>query len=387
MRIRRGSLLVVSLVLAIFRPAPARAETPARRTENVVLIVSDGLRWQEVFRGAEERLLDADCGGVENVAATRRAYWRETIAERRRALLPFFWDVVARDGQLFGNQTEGSLAHDTNGQDFSYPGYNEMLSGAPDPRIDTNDPIPNPNVTVFEWLNRRPEFAGRVSAYATWSVFDAIFNAKRSGLKTCSGWRPAEACLAAAAPSVRRLFETTTRYWTDNVWDSFLQAALLDEVRQNRPRVLFIGYGETDEWAHSGRYDLLLESAHNADRFIAELWNTMEEIPQYRGKTTFLITADHGRGQGLDDWKEHGNDTPGSSEIWIAVLGPDTPGLGERKQTAAVTQAQIAATVAALLGLDYKRDFPAVAPPLPDVLAVPAGAPSRAGPPVSGRSR
>ncbi len=341
-----------------------------RGTENVVLIVSDGLRWQEVFRGAEEALMDPDCGGIEDAAGLRREFWRDTPAERRRALLPFFWDVIGTRGQLFGNQTEGSLAHDTNGQDFSYPGYNEMLTGAPDPRIDSNDPNPNPNVTVFEWLNRKPELAGRVAAYATWSVFDAIFNAKRSGLKTCSGWRPAPPCLAPPFPAmVRRLFETTTRYWADNSWDSFLQAAVLDEVERNRPRVLFVGYGETDEWAHLGRYDLLLSSAHGMDRFVAELWDRMQAIPQYRGKTTFLITADHGRGQGLEDWKEHGNDTPGSSEIWIGVIGPDTPPWGERLVAAPVTQAQIAATVAALLGYDYRSVSSGAAPPLQDVIA------------------
>jgi hypothetical protein len=376
----RVPLLPAILGLAILAPATGRAESPAGRTENVVLIVSDGLRWQEVFRGAEERLLNEDCGGLENLAATRREFWRDTAADRRRALLPFFWDVIARDGQIFGNQTEGSLAHDTNGQDFSYPGYNEMLTGAPDPRIDTNDPVPNPNVSVFEWLNGLPEFAGRVSAFGTWSVFDAIFNVGRSRLKTCSGWRPAEACLSTVEPSVRRLFETTTRYWTDNVWDSFLQTAVLEEVRRNRPRVLFVGYGETDEWAHSGRYDLLLESARNMDRFVAELWTTMQSIPQYAGKTTFLITADHGRGQGLEDWKEHGNDTPGSSEIWIAVLGPDTPALGERKQAPPVAQAQIAATVAALLGRDYRAASASAAPPLPDVVARIAGAAGKRSP-------
>jgi hypothetical protein len=306
---------------------------------------------------------------VEDLETVRRDFWRGTPEERRRALMPFFWTAIAERGQLFGNQTEGSLAHDTNGQDFSYPGYNEMLTGAPDPRIDSNDPVPNPNTTVFEWLNRQPALAGRIAAFGTWSVFDAIFNTKRSGLKTCSGWRPAEICLAPPTPAMlRRLYDTTTRYWADNVWDSFLQASVLDEIRRNQPRVLFVGYGETDEWAHLGRYDLLLESARNTDRFIAELWDTMQSIPQYRGKTTFLITADHGRGQGLEDWKEHGNDTPGSSEIWIAAIGPDTPAWGERKQASAVTQAQIAATVAALLGYDYRKDFPAAAPPLEDVL-------------------
>ncbi|MGE5278232.1 MAG: alkaline phosphatase family protein [Acidobacteriota bacterium] len=370
MRALRRPALAAVLVAAALLPEGADARPPARRTENVVLIVSDGLRWQEVFRGAEEDLSNEQCGSIPNVEEFRREFWRDTPEERRRALLPFFWDVIAARGQLFGNQTEGSLAHDTNGRDFSYPGYNEMLAGVPDPRIDSNDPVPNRNVTVFEWLNRQPRLAGRVAAYGTWSVFDAIFNAKRSGLKVCAGWRPAKACLAPPVPeTLRRLFETTTPYWTQNVWDSFLQAAVLDEVTRRRPRVLFVGYGETDEWAHLGRYGRVLAAAHRVDAFIAELWDTMQAIPQYRGKTTFLVAADHGRGQGLEDWKDHGRDAPGASEIWIAVLGPDTPALGERRTAPPVILGQIASTVAALLGYDYRKAFPDAPPPLPDVMA------------------
>ena len=369
MRASGRSALAGVLGAAALLAGRAAAPEPARRTENVVLIVSDGLRWQEVFRGAEEALSNEQCGSIPNLEVFRREFWRDSPEERRRALLPFFWDVIAVRGQLFGNQTEGSLAHDTNGHDFSYPGYNEMLTGAPDPRIDSNDPVPNRSVTVFEWLNRQPKLAGRVAAYGTWSAFDAIFNAKRSGLKICSGWQPAEACLAPPAPAtLRRLYETTTRYWTQNVWDSFLQAAVLDEIERRRPRLLFVGYGETDEWAHLGRYGRVLSSARRVDRFVAELWDTMQAIPQYRGKTTFLVT-DHGRGQGLEDWRDHGRETPGSSETWIAVLGPDTPALGDRREAPPVTQAQIAATVAALLGYDYRKEFPGAAPALPDVIA------------------
>jgi type I phosphodiesterase/nucleotide pyrophosphatase len=363
--VRRATVAIAAWLL----PLLAAAAPPPLRTRNVVLIVSDGLRWQEVFRGPDPALMTAACGGVEEPEALARDFRRPSVDEGRRTLLPFFWNVVARDGELFGNQTEGSLAHDTNGQDFSYPGYNEMLAGAPDARIDSNDPNPNPNLTVFEWLARQPGLEGRVEAYGTWGVFDAIFNKTRSGLKVCSGWRPADGCLDASAPVLRRLFQTSTRFWADNTWDAFLQAAVLDEVRRNRPRLLFVGYGETDEWAHLGRYDLLLRSAHDMDRFVAELWDAMQAMPEYRDQTTFLMTADHGRGQGLEDWKEHGNDTPGSSEIWIGALGPDTPAWGERRVAAPVTQSQIAATVAALLGYDYRSASPSAAPPLQDVIA------------------
>jgi hypothetical protein len=366
---RRLEYVATILALAAL-PSAGAAREPALRTRNVVLIVSDGVRWQEVFRGPDRALMTEDCGAVENPEALLREFGRATPEEGRAALMPFLWNVIATKGQLFGNHTEWSLAKDTNRLDFSYPGYNELITGAPDPRMDTNDPVPNPNVSVFEWLNRQPGFEGRVAAYGTWSVFDAIFNVKRSGLKACSGWQPRPPCLAPPVPAtLRRLYETTTRLWADNVWDSFLQAAVLDEVRRNRPRVLFVGFGETDEWAHLGRYDLLLHSTRNVDGFIAELWNTMQTMPEYRDSTTFLITVDHGRGHDLEGWKHHGDDVEGASEIWIAALGPDTPALGERKQAPPVTQAQIAATIAALLGKDWPAASPSAAPPLPVIAA------------------
>ena len=145
-------------------------------------------------------------------------------------------------------------------------------------------------------------------------------------------------------------------------WDAFLQQTLLDVVAEEKPRLLFVGYGETDEWAHDGRYDLVLQSAHNVDGFIRELWDTMQAIPQYRDQTTFIVTTDHGRGDGPENWKNHDWNVEGAENMWIAVLGPDTPALGERRNTARVTQSQIASTVAALFGKDWRSVNPTRAP-------------------------
>lgn len=108
---------------------------------------------------------------------------------------------------------------------------------------------------------------------------------------------------------------------------------LLDYVRSSHPKALFVGYGETDNWAHSGRYDLVLESCRQFDHFVEQLWTTMQAMPEYKDNTTFLITTDHGRGHGLIQWKEHGVDQKGSENIWFGVIGPDTPALGERSPT------------------------------------------------------
>ncbi len=361
--------LVMMFVLGCLLGSKETVPLAEVKTSNVVLIVTDGLRWQEVFRGPDHSLMNKDYGGVKNIAALRQAFWRDTPEEGRQAVLPFFWNVIAKKGQLYGNQDVGSVARVSNGLKFSYPGYNEILTGYPDPRINRNDFGPNPNVTVLEFLNRLPEFRGRVAAFGTWDVFAAIFNRERSGLFVRAGWeRPGAGELPPRRALLDELYGTTTRLWDDNVYDSFLHADLKEYLKTNRPRVLFVGYGETDEWAHGGRYDLLLRSAHQFDRFVADLWGTLQALPEYRDQTAFIITTDHGRGDGLSKWKDHGREVEGAENIWVAVLGPGTPPLGERKHVAPVTQSQIAATVTALLGKDYRQEAPAAAPPLADVL-------------------
>jgi hypothetical protein len=367
LRTARCALLVVALAAGSLAPA----QTPAPlKTRNVVLIVSDGLRWQEVFTGADPTLLNEKNGGIWDAEKDLRAeFWRDDVSERRKALFPFLWGTVASHGQIFGNRNLGSNARVTNGLAFSYPGYNEMLTGHPDARIDSNEFGPNPNISVFEWLNSLPALHGQVSVYATWSIFKDIFNVARSHLPLQVGWDlPYHGDLTARQELMNQLYRTTTKLEDEDVYDAFLQVPLLDSFARQQPRVLFVGYGETDNWAHSGRYDLVLHSAHVFDQFVEQLWNTLQKLPAYRDTTTFIITTDHGRGSGPVEWKEHGNEQKGSENIWLAVMGPDTAPLGERRQTAEIHQAQIAATIAALLGQDYRRAVPAAAPPITAIM-------------------
>ncbi len=97
-------------------PAAASPAAPALQTRNVVLIVSDGLRWQEIFTGADPTLLNEKYGGIwEDEAQLRREFWRADVNERRKALFPFLWTTVATHGQIFGNRFKDSKARVTNG--------------------------------------------------------------------------------------------------------------------------------------------------------------------------------------------------------------------------------------------------------------------------------
>jgi hypothetical protein len=320
----------------------AGGDAGSEATGNVILVVSDGLRWQEVFRGADSLLLFSEprfkWGGGGERAEARQRFWRATVAERRQALMPFVWGTMAREGDLVGNRDVGSSVRVTNGLNFSYPGYNEMLVGYPDARIDRNSYGPNPNVTVFEWLNRRAEFRGRVAAIGAWNAFADIFNRKRSGIHM-----------------------HTSR---QEPLDVRSHAAALALLKEHSPRALFVAYVETDDHAHDGRYDRVLRAAHAVDGYLAQLWSAVQSDPRYRGQTTLIFTADHGRGATTRDWTKHGRGVRGADETWIAMIGPPVAAIGERRNVAAAVTAQVAATVAAAVGLDYRSETPRAAEPV-----------------------
>lgn len=320
------------------------------KTRNILFVMTDGLRRQEVFQGSDPVLM------------------KDKPAVSREALLPFLWGTMARQGQVYGNRAIGSDAYVTNGLNFSYPGYNETLTGFADARINSNDKVPNPNVTVLEWLNGKPAYRGKVAAFGAWDTFPAILNAQRAGFPVVAGYDPLTVPPVTPTISFLNRLKVETYAWESEAFDSFTFHTALEYLKQHQPRVLFLSLGETDEWSHEGKYPEYLRAARRVDDYLKVLWETVQALPQYRDKTTLVYLPDHGRGEAPVEWKSHGQKVPDSKYIWMAFLGPDTPALGERRDTAAVTQSQVAATVAALLGEDYAGAVPKAGKPIEAVL-------------------
>lgn len=363
---RQIFLTVFCLLLTV--AGKAQTALPSHKTENVIIVMTDGLRWKEVFRGAEPSLVEA-IGDERERAEVRRTFGQATPEARREALMPFVWTTLARQGQLFGNRDKNSTSRVTNGKNFSYPGYSETLCGFADDRVDSNAKRPNPNVTVFEWLNGMPQYRNRVAAFAAWDVFPFILNTERSGLLVNAGFDPLTT--GKMTPNIallNRLKAETPPKWDAEPWDSFTFYTALEYLRENKPRVLYVSLGETDEWAHEGNYAEYLKAAHRADGYLKQLYDVLQTLPQYRGKTSLIFLPDHGRGDAPDGWKSHGAQLTESQFTWMAFLGPDTQPRGERANVPTVEQNQIAATLAAFLGEDYRKSVPNAGKPVVDVL-------------------
>ncbi|MFT6808809.1 MAG: hypothetical protein ACJA01_002040 [Saprospiraceae bacterium] len=325
------------------------------KTENVFLITLDGLRWEELFGGAvDSMMLSEDL--TKETEEVLLNFGSSNPIEGREKLMPFFWSTIAKEGQLYGNRWVGNKVNCTNRFWFSYPGYNEILTGYSDPTIDSNDKIYNPNITVLEWLNKMTEYQGRVAAFGSWDVFPYIINDRRSGIPVNAGFRKAQdEYLTYKEQVLNELQDEIPRGWSTVRWDAFTHHYMMEYVKKHRPKVVYISYGETDDFAHDGRYDHYLNSAHQTDQWIADIWSFIESDPYYSGKTSLLITTDHGRGNNpMSEWKSHGTIYKGSNAIWIAALGPDIAARGMVETNEQLLQSQVAATLAAILGLDYK---------------------------------
>lgn len=143
--------------------------------DNLVVVTLDGLRWQELFHGLDEKLLATESNAAVRAGVLQR-FTGANSAEKRRKLMPFVWDTLAKKGSMIGDRTQNSKMELTNQWWFSYPGYNEILTGKADDRIASNAAKMNDNVTILEWLHTHPSEAYTAAAFGSWEVFPAILN-------------------------------------------------------------------------------------------------------------------------------------------------------------------------------------------------------------------
>lgn len=321
--------------------------------ENIVIVTLDGMRWQEIFNGADSELL-FNKNFTRDIDGVKDSFWDSSNIIRREKLFPFFWTVIAQNGQLHGNRNLGSFVNVSNPYNFSYPGYNEIFTGYPDTAVSSNDKILNKNKNVLEFINQQKGYENKVAVFSTWDAFPYILNKWRSKIYINAD---SDSITNSSENKLLNDIQRLSSKPIDVRLDVLTYIAAREYVKNKKPKVICIGFDETDDYAHKGDYEQYLKSAHAEDGMIADLWNCLQSMPEYKNKTTLLITCDHGRGDKTkENWTDHGEDIAESSEIWIAAMGPTIVNMGEMKNSGQLYQKQLASSIAKFVGFNFKSE-------------------------------
>lgn len=349
----KNTFLTIFLLLSF----PVFSQT----AENIIIVTTDGFRWQEVFMGMDSAIANNKNFNQGDSNYLYKKYWADKAIDRRKKLMPFLWSVVEANGQIYGNRNYNNKVDNANPYWFSYPGYNEIFTGYPDTMINKNDYPPNPHTNLLEFLNKQPGYKTKVAAFGAWNAFDRILNEERSNIPVFSafdktgGDQPGE-----VEKTINKLMADAYKpFGEEECLDVFTHYGALNYLQTKKPRILYISYGETDEWAHSGHYKDYLDAAFMVDKWIHDLWDYIQNDPMYKNKTALFITTDHGRGDAIkEEWTSHNSKIKDSYQIWFAAMGPGIHHRGEIKKVQQLYQKQFAQTIASVLGQEFRAEHP-----------------------------
>jgi hypothetical protein len=343
------------------------AQQPPAAASRLIVVSLDGVRTQEMFGGLDRDLLQALIGEQKVEAhPLYRDYWRSDAAERRRTLMPFLWgELLTQHGSIVGNRSVGSAMTLANRHRFSFPGYAELMLGvAHDDEIDSNDNRRYPHETILQFFRRsldaRPE---QVALFGSWSVFQSIPASRDGEVFTNAGYTP----YASEDPAIQALNAVqghTVPPWDGSRYDAYTFQFGMAHLARHRPIVQWFALNDTDDWAHQRNYVRVVEHLRRVDAWLRELWTWLQAQDDYRGRTALVIVTDHGRGNGPTDWHGHGEKTMGAENVWAAFAVPGWSIRGEWRAHPPVSQDQMAATLARILGLDWRAASPAAGAPL-----------------------
>ncbi len=312
------------------------------RTRNVVLVMVDGVRWQEIFGGVDGRL--ARGAGVPGCSADARA------------LLPHSYRHLVDGGVALGAPGRGLMLA-TGRSPVSLPGYLELLGGRPSASCLDND---CPRVTAPTALDELRRRAGlrrdEVALFTSWPSIERAATAEPTSLIAAVGQRSgATRGELGRWPDAAGLLLAGEREasWPGDPGyrpDRHTAALALTYLRLARPRLLVVGLGDTDEHAHQGRYDRYLAALREADRFVGALHEALASLGAYGEETSVLLTTDHGR---ADDFVSHGADAPESARVFLLAGGGAIPARGLVTTRRTLRLADVVPTIAALLELDW----------------------------------
>lgn len=302
-------------------PLPLALEPVAPIAKHVVLVTIDGVRWQDVVAPSAE---------VD--------------------LLPRIYEGVAEGGVIVGASSERGCAalRATSGSNISLPGYMEILSGRSTACTHNACPV----VTAPTVLDVAADEGIRpVASFGSWETLGRAVSNRASQVFVSVGAGSAKLDPYPAPGGNYRP-------------DRYTRAAALAYYRENRPRLLHVGLGDTDEHAHRADQRGYIDALREADALVGELALAAEQAG-VASATTFLVTTDHGRGA---NFRDHGPGIPQSARSFVIAFGGGVKPAGVACPKRDLSLADVGATVRALLDLPAD-EAPGAGRPIEEIVA------------------
>ena len=295
-------LLTMVLTAGLFSPAAGY------QTEKVVLVVVDGIRDLEGFS------------------------YPFAPGDSTHPYIPFIWHELKQQGTFFPNMMNDVATITSPAHAVMLTGDWEMFPNYGDGGLRRQTRPWNP--TVFEYA--RKEFGWDKNE--TWCIVGKL-NCVETNWSVHPLYGPRYAAFLEREPK--------------GVHDLTADSLTVDEVETvietDQPTLLFINLKMVDEAGHSGDYEFYTDACIAADRAVERIWEILNTDPEYAGRTTMILTTDHGRHlPGYGDFTNHGGICDGCKHVFCLVLGPDTPENVETRVS--VKQTDIAPTIGELLG-------------------------------------
>ena len=254
--------------------------------ENIIIVTTDGFRWQEVFKGVDSAIAEMSQFNQNKKKEIYNHYAALTKEESRKKIMPFLWSTIAQNGQIYGNRAYNNNFDIANPYKFSYPGYSEIFCGYVDTAINSNAYKANPNTNVLAFLNQQAAYKNKVAAFGAWFAFDRILNEQKSGIPVCCSFDKYPIANDSIGSFINEMKQNSYKpFGEEEALDVFTHYEAMHYLKSKQPNVLYISYGETDEWAHEGKYLDYLNAAHTADKWIADIWKYIQTTPKYKDKT------------------------------------------------------------------------------------------------------
>jgi hypothetical protein len=323
----------------------------------VVLVVLDGARWQDVLVGADPQL-----------AAEAR-----TTAPSAHELMPRLHALIADRGAALGAPGHGPPIAASGPNFVSLPGYREIFEGRRSTGCDDNDCGPPPEATVMDEVAARGA-PGDAAVVASWERIERAATVDSSRLVLSAGRSHLSHAEVLCGDGVgRELLEQGAHAdpfpgYGDFRPDRLTAAIALHYLETRQPRLMFLGLGEPDEYAHRGDYAGYLRSLRASDAVLSDLFAVLDHMGARGRHTTVLVTADHGRAR---DYRFHGRQFPESARVWLVAAGAGVEARGLAQSLGPHRLADVAPTIRALLDLpsDTSR---AAGRPIEELLLSPA---------------